>query len=173
MDGRRFLFRAGFTNDIRFNNVNYYTLIADYRRYFRLHQRVSYALRVMALRSEGNEARRFYIGGSWTLRGYPRFRIWGKNVFLLNHELRFPLVDALGIQFPFGGIGFRQLRGALFVDAGNAWEDDIVGMRGSFGIGFRMNLGGFLVLRYDIGRRTDFNTIDDDTFYQFFFGWDY
>ncbi|MBD3274699.1 MAG: hypothetical protein GF372_05275, partial [Candidatus Marinimicrobia bacterium] len=79
MDGRRFLFRAGFTNDIRFNNVNYYTLIADYRRYIRLHQRVSYALRVMALRSEGNEARRFYIGGSWTLRGYPRFRIWGKN----------------------------------------------------------------------------------------------
>lgn len=173
MDGHRFLVRAGFTNDIRFNNVNYYTLIGDYRHYFRLTQRSSYAVRLMALRSDGYEAQRFYIGGSWTLRGYPRFRIWGKSVALWNNELRFPLIDQIGIQFPFGGIGFRQLRGALFFDAGNAWENEFNGLRGSFGIGFRINLGGMLVLRYDIGRRTDFESISNDTFYQFFFGWDY
>jgi len=173
MDGQRFLVQAGFTNDIRFNNVNYYTLIGDYRQYFRISQRVSYALRLMALRSEGYEPQRFYIGGSWTLRGYPRFRIWGKNVVLWNNELRFPLIDQLGIRFPFGGIGFRQLRGALFFDAGNAWEDKFPGWLGSMGIGFRINLGGFLVLRYDIGRRTDFHSIDKKNFYQFFFGWDY
>jgi len=173
MDGQRFLVQAGFTNDIRFNNVNYYTLVGDYRRYFRLQRRVTYALRLMGLRSEGYEPQRFYIGGSWTLRGYPRFRIWGKNAFLWNNELRFPLIDQIGIQFPFGGIGFRGLRGALFVDAGNAWEEEFPGMRGSFGIGLRINLGGFLVLRYDIGRRTDFKTVDNNTFYQFFFGWDY
>jgi len=173
MDGQRFLIRAGYTNDLRFNNVNYYTLIGDYRQYFRLHERTSYALRIMGLRSDGYEAQRFYIGGSWTLRGYPRFRIWGKNVFLWNNELRFPLIDQIGVQFPFGGIGFRQVRGALFVDAGNAWENEYAGLRGSVGLGIRVNLGGVLVLRYDIGRRTDFTSIGKNTFYQFFFGWDY
>jgi len=173
MDGERILLRAGLTNDIFYNNVNYYTLVADYRHYFRIHERVSYALRLMGLRSEGTEAQRFYIGGSWTLRGYPRFKIWGKNVVLWNNELRFPVVDQLGIQFPFGFVGFRGLKGALFFDAGNAWEEKFPGLRGSMGIGFRLNLGGMLVLRYDIGRRTDFHTIGDNTFYQFFFGWDY
>ncbi|MBS1271877.1 MAG: Protein TolB [Candidatus Marinimicrobia bacterium] len=173
MDGQRFLVRTGYTTDLRYNNVNYYTLIGDYRHYLRLTQRTSYALRIMGLRSDGYEAQRFYIGGSWTLRGYPRFRIWGKNVFLWNNELRFPLMDQIGVQFPFGGIGFRQVRGALFVDAGNAWENEYPGFRGSFGLGIRVNLGGVLVLRYDIGRRTDFTSIGDGTFYQFFFGWDY
>lgn len=173
MDGRRFLVRAGFTNDLRYNNVNYYTLICDYRRYFRLSQRTAYALRLMALRSEGSEAQRFYIGGSWTLRGYPRFKIWGKKAFLINNELRFPLIDQLGVRFPFGAIGFRQVRGALFLDAGNAWEKKLHKVRGSFGIGLRVNIGGVLVLRYDIGRRTDFKSIGSKTFYQFFFGWDY
>ena len=173
MDGQRFLVQAGYTDDIRYNNVNYYTLIGDYRQYIRISRRISYALRFMGLRSDGYEAQRFYIGGSWTLRGYPRFRIWGKNVFLWNNELRFPLVDQLGIQFPFGTIGFRYLRGALFLDAGNAWENTYPGLRGSFGIGFRLNLGGVLVLRYDIGRRTNFERISSHTFYQFFFGWDY
>jgi len=173
MDGQRFLVRAGFTNDLQYNNVNYYTVVADYRRYIRISQRVAYAIRLMGLRSEGQEAQRFYIGGSWTLRGYPRFKIWGKKSFLINNELRFPLIDQLGIKFPFGTIGFRQVRGALFVDAGNAWEKEFPGVLGSLGIGFRVNVGGFLVLRYDIGRRTDFTKISHHTFYQFFFGWDY
>lgn len=173
IDGERIMLQAGFTNDVHYNNVSYYTLIGDYRRYFRLHPRITYAVRVMGLRSEGYEPQRFYIGGSWTLRGYPRFRIWGKNAFLWNNELRFPLIDQLGILFPFGGIGFQQIRGAIFVDAGNAWENEFAGIRGSFGIGFRINLGGALVLRYDIGRRTNFKSIGSQTFYQFFFGWDY
>ncbi|MEJ2049999.1 MAG: hypothetical protein P8Y60_09215, partial [Calditrichota bacterium] len=75
--------------------------------------------------------------------------------------------------FPFGGVGFQQLRGALFFDAGNAWEEKFPGWLGSVGVGFRINLGGLLVLRYDIGRRTDFHSFSKKNFYQFFFGWDY
>ncbi|HHJ52853.1 MAG TPA: hypothetical protein ENJ89_06635, partial [Caldithrix abyssi] len=88
-------------------------------------------------------------------------------------ELRFPLIDRLGIRLPLGSISFNSIRGALFVDAGNAWNDTWEGLKGSFGLGVRVRVGGFLVLRYDIGRRTDFKTFSGRTYSQFFFGWDF
>jgi hypothetical protein len=38
-----------------------------------------------------------------------------------------------------------------------------------------MNLGGVLVLRYDIGKRIEknFKQVQHDLFHQFFFGWDF
>jgi hypothetical protein len=71
------------------------------------------------------------------------------------------------------GLGFQSIRGALFLDAGNAWNDKWQGLLGSMGFGFRMNFGGFLVLRLDIGKKTDFKRITSDWFTQFFFGWDF
>jgi hypothetical protein len=43
------------------------------------------------------------------------------------------------------------------------------------GVGMRVNLGGFLVLRYDIGKRIEnnFSRLQNGLFYQFFFGWDF
>ena len=43
------------------------------------------------------------------------------------------------------------------------------------GGGLRLNLGGFLVLRYDVGKRIEnnFTQIQPDWFQQFFFGWDF
>ena len=181
LDGERISLSIGYTNDVRYNNLNYYTLIADYRRYFRFTRRTSFATRLMYLHSQGNpdrEVQRFYLGGSWTLRLYPRFQVWGTRAFLINNEYRFPFIDQLGIKFPFGTIGFRGIRGAVFFDMGNVyngelfddrWED----IKGSYGVGFRFRIGGFLVLRYDVGRRTDFRDWPDTTYKQFFFGWDF
>ncbi|MFQ6618022.1 MAG: peptidase MA family metallohydrolase, partial [Fidelibacterota bacterium] len=173
IDGERFYFTLGYTNDIKFSNVNHYMIIADVRKYFRITYEITYAARVMWLFSEGSEARRYYIGGSWTLRGYPRFSIWGRKSFLLNNEIRFPFINRIGINFPFGVLKISKVRGALFMDVGNAWENRYDGMLGSFGIGFRVRVGGVLVLRWDIGKRTDFSNIQRGYFKQFFFGWDY
>ncbi len=181
LDGERFSLSISYTNDVRYNNLNYFTLVTDYRKYFRLSKRTSYAMRLMYLHSEGSpdlEIQSFYIGGSWTLRLYPRFRVWGTRAFVINNEYRFPFIDLLGIRFPFGSIGFRGIRGALFFDTGNVYNGERFDnkwetLKGSYGIGFRIRVGGFLVLRYDIGRRTDFNDWPDTIYKQFFFGWDF
>ncbi|MDE3056826.1 MAG: PD40 domain-containing protein [Bacteroidota bacterium] len=175
LDGSRFIATLGYTTDIQYSNVNYYTVIVDYRKYFRLSQRSAFASRFEALLNDGREARRFIMGGSWDLRGYPRWSIRGKKMWLTSQELRFPFIDQVGVRFPFGGIGLGAVRGAVFFDAGNAWDDRYTTTLGSIGGGVRINIGGVLVLRYDVGKQIqdNFTTLQHGLFYQFFFGWDF
>ena len=173
IDGSRYKISVGNTYDMRYSKVNYWTFLMDYRNYFRLGQSTTYAVRILTLLNNGRETRWFYLGGSWDMRGYKRFSIRGEKIVFMSQELRFPFIDYLNLKFPFGGLGFRAIRGALFFDAGNAWNDEWNGLIGSAGMGFRLNLGGFLVLRLDIGKRTDFNHFSKGWFTQFFFGWDF
>ncbi len=175
LDGSRFSITLAYTSDIQYSNANYYSIIFDYRDYLRLSQRSAYAMRYWLWYNGGREARRFVMGGSWDLRGWPRWSIRGEKLWLTSHELRFPFLDALALQFPFGGIVFSSLRGALFFDAGSAWDDKYRRTLGSIGGGIRMNFGGVLVLRYDIGKRIEdnFKRFQRGLFHQFFFGWDF
>jgi Tol biopolymer transport system component len=175
VDGSRFMLTLSYTSDVQYSNANYYSAIFDYRRYIYLGGRSAYASRYWLFYNDGKESRRFFMGGSWDLRGYPRFSIRGKKLWLTSQELRFPFLDQLGLRFPFGGISFVGLRGALFFDAGNAWDDAYEETFASTGFGIRMNLGGYLVLRYDFGKRIEnnFTTLEKDIFTQFFFGWDF
>jgi Tol biopolymer transport system component len=174
IEGARYNISVGNTYDIRFSNVNYWTFMVDFRKYIRLAPSLTYASRYLGLFNEGKESRWFYLGGSWDMRGYDRWSIRGEKVVFTSHELRFPFIDYLGIKFPFLSMVFPGIRGALFFDAGNAWNSgEYNGLVGSFGYGFRFNLGGFLVLRLDIGKKTDFNSVSKNWFTQFFFGWDF
>ncbi len=184
VDGERFNYTMGYTVDVTGGNVSYFTLIADYRRYFRISRRVTFASRFTGKYNLGKEAERFFMGGSWDLRLYPRWRLWGRKLFLVSNELRFPFIDAFLIRFPFGGMGLNSIRGAAFVDMGNAWDNELQRVLGSFGLGIRWRVGGFLVLRFDIGRRffvDDYRRpyklssyhIQSGVFRQFFFGWDF
>ncbi len=184
IDGERIKFTLGNTIDVQHSNVNFYTIIADYRKYFRLSTRTAYAIRLMTYYNHGKEATRFFMGGSWDLRGYPRWRIWGKKLFLVSNELRFPFIDRFIIHFPIGGMTFSSIRGATFVDLGNAWDENLEHVLGSIGFGLRFRLGGFLVLRFDFGKKFSFNDTNDlfnfdkfshqkGWFQQFFFGWDF
>lgn len=173
IDGSRYKFSVGNTYDFRYSKVNYWTFLMDYRHYFRLSQSLTYAVRLLTLLNDGKETRWFYLGGSWSMRGYSLYSIRGEKIMLISQELRFPFIDYLNLKFPFGGLGFRAIRGALFLDAGNAWNDEWNGLIGSAGVGFRLNLGGFFVLRLDIGKKTDFNKLHGGLFTQFFFGWDF
>lgn len=175
LDGDRMKLTLAYTTDVRYSNVDYYTVIADYRNYFRLTPRSALATRVNLWYNEGKEARRYFMGGSWDLRGWDRWSIRGKKIWIVSEELRFPFVDLLGIRFPFGAISFGSFRGALFADFGGAWDDLYRDTKGSLGGGLRWNLGGALVLRYDIGKRLEGNVSRFQTgiFHQFFFGWDF
>ena len=173
LEGERYSAGVGQNVDFRTSRRFSTTLFGDYRRYLRLSQRSSLALRYMGRHSRGDLPEVFALGGSWTLRGYPWRSLWGPNLVLANHELRFPLVDRMVLAFPFGNIDFSAFRGALFVDAGNAWTDGFGDWRGSVGAGVRLALGGIFVLRLDGARRTDFASIGNDTHWEFFFGWDY
>lgn len=175
LDGNRMKLTLAYTTDVQNSNVSYYTVIADYRHYWRISTRSAFASRFNVWYNEGKEARRFFMGGSWDLRGWQRWSIRGEKIWLTSHELRFPFIDQLGIRFPFGGISFGAIRGAIFADFGGAWDDKYRDTKGSIGTGLRLNVGGVLVLRYDIGKRIENNLgrLQKGIFHQFFFGWDF
>jgi len=174
LEGTRYSLGASQTIDFKSSRRFNYILFGDYRHYHRLTRRSSWAVRLMGRRSVGDVPEFFSLGGSWTLRGYPWRSIWGSKLAMLNNELRFPLLDRFVVGLPFGNIDLRTFRGALFVDAGNAWNDEFGAWKGSVGIGTRFALGGVFVFRLDAARRTpDFKSIENDTNWEFFFGWDF
>ncbi|MBN1481163.1 hypothetical protein EH223_01740 [candidate division KSB1 bacterium] len=173
IDGWRLRISAGPSFDLFSSQINNYTFLGDFRYYLRLGERVCLAHRTMGIINEGKNIYRFYIGGSWHMRGYRRTEIYGKKFILFNTELRFPIAQALALHFREGALGFAPVHGALFVDVGNAWDRKFPGFIGSFGVGFRATLMQALVLRLDISKRTDFKTVENGTFVQFLFGWDY
>ncbi len=184
IDGTRLNVTVGNTLDIAHSNVNFITAIVDYRRYFRLSNQSAHALRIWTQMNHGKESTPFFMGGSWDLRGYGLWRLWGTKLALVSNELRFPFIDRFSLHFPFGGLAFSAIRGALFLDAGNAWENHLDNLLGSTGFGVRLRLANMLILRFDVGRK--FELVDIDKFYQpgqydfesawftqFFFGWDF
>jgi outer membrane translocation and assembly module TamA len=112
---------------------------------------------------------RFFAGGSYSVRGYPREGLGpveilgdierplgGEALFVVNQELRVPL---------FGDFG-----GVFFVDGGNVWEqldefgDDLVF---SVGVGarWRSPIG---LLRLDLAAPLD--PFEGESRYKFYFG---
>jgi hypothetical protein len=185
VEGWRAKLTAAYTADVRYSNVNYISLIADVRHYLRLTPSITFASWGTARMNEGREARLYFMGGSWDLRGYRLFSVRGQKMWFTSHELRFPLVKAPSVYLPIlAPFGIANLRGAAFVDAGHAWNDDYYQQQsqlktgetlGAAGLGLRMNLFGGFVLRYDVGYRfrDGFRERDDKLFKQFFFGWDF
>lgn len=175
VDGTRWLMLMGYTTDIKYSNVNYYSLIVDYRQYIRLDLRTALAFRAAIFYNDGKDARRYFMGGSWDLRGWNRWSIRGEKMWLSSLELRFPLVDELYIKFPILNLGFNTIRAATFFDVGSAWDKEYKTTYGSVGFGFRFNLWNVLILRYDIGKKIEkhFTKLQPGLFYQFFFGWDF
>jgi outer membrane protein assembly complex protein YaeT len=110
---------------------------------------------------EGNSIispERFYAGGGTTMRGFEQDLLGpvtlaedgklkplgGEGLFLLNNEIRFPVVSFLS--------------GAGFVDIGNVFptvaDFSLRGLRKSAGAGLRANIR-YLLLRFDYGFKLD------------------
>jgi hypothetical protein len=173
LEGTRWNLTFGLTYGL--DQVKTYNRIlsADVRQYFRLGNNSSLATRVVGYTSDGSEPQRLYLGGSWSLRGFDRKAFLGRHLFLANAELRFPLIDDLFIGFPIGKFGFKAIRGAIFTDAGKAWENEVGRMYGSLGFGARLSLGYFTVLRFDWAWTHNFHKITPGPNFDFFFGWNF
>lgn len=173
IDGYRMNLTVGTTLNVGTGRSESSLIFADYRRYQRLTTYSAYAVRGQWLYSDGPNAQTFFIGGSLNLRGYPRDYPQGTRSLQLNQEVRFPLVQRWLLQLPVGALDFPSIQGAVFLDAGSAWSRGDPDVIGSFGGGLRMGLGGFLVLRLDASRRTDFVTVGRRTHWDFYIGWNY
>ena len=185
IDGERYNVTAGLVNDLSHGRFDSWLVSGDVRKYFRTSLHSALALRVQGYASGGERPRRISIGGSWGLRGYPRYGyVSGTRAWLMNAEYRFPITDFLTIGFPFGAARFPGVQGALFVDYGRAWSDNTTrrGVLGSSGLGLRMPIGPPLVLRLDLGYRLGTTDLDvyglpasarGRRFVDFFFGFNY
>jgi hypothetical protein len=185
IDGERYLLTGGLVNDLSHGRFDAYVVAADLRKYFRTSLRSALAIRALGYHAGGERPRRINIGGTWGLRGYPRWGyVAGTSAWLLNAEWRFPITDFLSVGFPFGELRFPGVQGALFSDYGRAWsaQSGARGALGSTGLGLRMPLGPPLVLRLDFGYRWHSGNRDAyglpaparrSRFVDFFFGFNY
>jgi outer membrane protein assembly factor BamA len=175
--GWRFYVTGGPTVDLRGRGFDSTLLQFDVRRYVKLGPRATLALRYVNRNAWGGDDLVFYIGGPWTLRGYPYNEFFGRTTHLFNTEIRFPLLDGLRLGLPFGPVEFPMFRGALFFDAGRATRNNFSVLDtewlGTLGIGTELNLGFAPVIRVNFTWATDFDTIDNDTGFELFIGYNY
>jgi hypothetical protein len=155
IDGGRYSITTGLSTDFTNSRFDSYLITGDWRKYLRLGQRSTWALRAYGFYSGGDRPRRTNLGGSLALRGYPVFGyIVGTQAYMLNHELRFPVLTHLTLGTPFGDMQFPEIQAAFYTDIGKAnyyhGSRDYIG---SYGISFRMAFGPLAVLRLDVGRR--------------------
>lgn len=146
--GTRYNISALGTPKIGENGVGFVSGLMDYRTYFKIADGYSFALRFAGGASFGPNPMRFYIGGvpNWInrdfannnipisdieeyvfstpglpLRGYDYDAKSGSRYALMNAELRFPIIRYLILGLL--PIGFQNIEGVLFMDAGTAWSD--------------------------------------------------
>jgi len=156
IDGSRFAVTGGLVNDVNHARLDSWLVTVDVRRYARTGLRSALALRGYAFWSDGPVPDRIAIGGTYGLRGYPRYSyVSGTRAVMANAEWRFPLTDYLSLGLPFGEWRFPGVQGALFADLGRAWSPRTGdrGALGAYGASLRMPVGFPLVLRLDLGWR--------------------
>jgi WD40-like Beta Propeller Repeat len=175
MDGTSYRLTLGLNTNLEKVEIENVSAALDLRKYFRTSLRTAYAARLLARAAEGTLPQRFVLGGSWSFRGYPERSLVGTRSLLLNQEWRFPLLSGGILGLPIGALGLPPVQGATFFDVGQSWEE---GHRphellGSFGLGFRMSLGGLIVLRLDVAKLTDFHRVRPGTEVDFFVGYNY
>ena len=147
--GSRFNITAMGSPKIGSSGLEFFSLLGDFRKYLKIADDYSFALRLAGGASFGKNPQRFYLGGTenwinWEfennnipisnieeyafsmagipLRGYNYDKIAGSKYLLANAEFRFPLLRYLILGLlPFG---FQNVQGNLFFDAGTAWRHE-------------------------------------------------
>ncbi len=188
-NGRRYNLTIYGTPNISNESLSFVSVLCDYRNYLRLGKYYVFASRLAAGASFGANPQRFIIGGvdNWLnreftndqipienaedflfltsgvpLRGHIYNTRIGTKYFLVNNEIRFPLLGYLAAgPLP---IFWQSLTGVLFLDVGAAWKDKkdfqafaknsegtyIKDLLAGTGTGVRIYLLGFLV-KFDVG----------------------
>jgi Tol biopolymer transport system component len=119
------------------------------------------------------------------LRGQEYYGISGDRYALLNWELRFPMIQYFAMKYPLPLV-LSNVGGTIFLDMGAAWHgshfkggssqggyDHLQDIKTGFGLGMRINLFGFALLRYDVAWQTDWHDVSDKPTSYFSFGADF
>lgn len=133
------------------NTLQFASVLGDYRKYFNLGSRYSFALRGSGAVSVGRNSQTYFMGGmlGWInrrfsgndipietlgesfftvpalpLRGHEYNAISGDRFSLVNAEFRFPLFAAL-LPGPIPIIPLYNVTGVAFLDAGMAWGERV------------------------------------------------
>ena len=173
IDGQRLNLTAGVTEDLRRRRVDYVYVSADLRHYWRTTRTQCFAFRLATAGAFGPDAGPLYSGGSLSMRGYNWFDFRGRRFAMANVEYRFPILEPFGLRTAVGTAPMPPVRGALFFDAGEGWDEELGRVRGGFGLGVRVILWGFLTLRTDHTVLTDFTSLGPFVPIKFFIGWSY
>jgi len=149
IDGTRYRFDIYGNPGLSDKRLSFYSILGDYRKYFRFWTDYSFVFRYSGGYSGGNNPQRFFIGGieNWInrsfattdiplesasdfafltaalpLRGFDYAEKIGTRYSLVNMEFRFPLIRYLVTgALP---ILFRNILGVAFIDAGAAWTEN-------------------------------------------------
>ncbi len=130
------------------DNISYYALDFDYRKYWHIKGLFSTAFRLSGGFSWGDSPKRYFLGGTSNflgqtvvdarvydeenlyfadvvtpLRGFNYYELSGTRYGLMNFEFRYPFVDYLKVNFPLP-MAIRYVTGAIFYDLGAAWQND-------------------------------------------------
>ena len=106
------------------NQRHVYVAGAEYRFYHLFDDFSLFAFRALAARVSGPDADLYplSVGGYYTIRGYPFLEFEGRNAFVINLEYRFTFIHQLLFGTPFRWSP-GLIRGAIFFDAGAAFDD--------------------------------------------------
>lgn len=145
--GSRYSVRISGSPYLTNSTPQFATILGDYRKYFNLGNRTSFAFRGSGAYSLGRDSQTFFMGGmlgwinqKWSnadipferladtfftlpatpLRGHKFNTTFGDKFSLLNAEFRFPLFAAV-LPGPIPLIPLYNITGVAFVDAGAAW----------------------------------------------------
>ncbi|MBN1155235.1 PD40 domain-containing protein [candidate division KSB1 bacterium] len=194
VNGSRSLFSILYSPGYSRYSLDFVTMRADWRKYKKVGRDYNLVLRLSGGVSEGEKPQKFFLGGTYgwlnystryggirvnniddiyfssfemPLRGGDYYELIGNRFLLANLEFRFPLIRYLILGWPLP-LGLSNIRGALFMDTGSAWDNDdfdpftfspgkvqLNDLFMGYGIGARLNLGFFL-LRFDVAWTTDF-----------------
>ncbi|MEO0161708.1 MAG: hypothetical protein ABIL39_09925 [candidate division WOR-3 bacterium] len=138
--------------------------VLDYRRYFRLSPRASFATRLVLASNFGNDEELWSIGGPGSIRGFDPYTFTGADLGFFNFEYRFPFIDRLKLAFPLP-VEIRNIKGVLFTDLAGVYSDSfkvfesaegllpfrLKDVKMGLGFGFRFNLF-FTVFKFDFAR---------------------
>ncbi|HNX37323.1 MAG TPA: BamA/TamA family outer membrane protein [Candidatus Cloacimonadota bacterium] len=154
------------------HGMDYFTNYFDLRSYNLFAKRYAFANRLIGGISTGGSPQRFDLGGYYGIRAYDG-DLSGEKKLVLSSELRFPFFDYLKMAFPVP-LAFSNIRGAVFAEAGSAWdkERDFHGMHDGklqdihlgYGFGPRLNLG-YVVLKIDVAWLTNFSKSSKPSYY--------
>ncbi|MCX6641208.1 MAG: hypothetical protein NTW14_12155 [bacterium] len=154
--------------------LDYRTVVFDARKYIKVADGLTFAVRGTAGISEGPNPEPFFIGGednwinprfngsikgsiedlyfsNWItpFRGGDYYSAQGTRFGMVNLEFRYPMIQHLVLGWPLP-IHIANVRGALFMDTAGAWDKD--NFRGSVKKGDATSLQD-LMMSYGLGAR--------------------